>query len=91
MQLEQKTALTAGIMLLASGAAGAATVSGFDDLALAPESYHAGVTGALYTPNTTSFTSGPATYYNEATDWGVAPPGRVGPTPTPPTRARPAT
>ncbi|BAZ92672.1 hypothetical protein TspCOW1_24730 [Thiohalobacter sp. COW1] len=70
MQLEQKTALTAGIMLLASGAAGAATVSGFDDLALAPESYHAGVTGALYTPNTTSFTSGPATYYNEATDWG---------------------
>lgn len=45
-----------------------AALSTFDDLALAPNSFYAGVP----TPsgNMTTFTSGPATYYNTATDFG---------------------
>ncbi len=56
---------------LASGAQ--ASVSNFDDLSLAPNSYWAGTVDPsvpLYEPTLGSFSSGPATFNNQITDWG---------------------
>jgi len=59
------------IMLLISGAVNASTISTFDDLTLAPESFFDGNLGSTQgEPNASTFTSGPATYHNTITDFG---------------------
>ena len=55
-------------LLVIATATAHASISTFDDLALAPNSFFAGT--PLPGGNTTQFTSGPASYYNLATDFG---------------------
>lgn len=62
---------TLAVLLWLPAGAGAASVSTFDDLVLAPESFFNGIAGPNQgEANPSTFTSGPATYKNEFTDFG---------------------
>ncbi|ATG88541.1 DUF4465 domain-containing protein [Methylomonas koyamae] len=68
-----KTILSTILLDLALASGAQASVSNFDDLNLAPNSYWAGTvdpTVPLYEPTVGSFSSGPATFNNQITDWG---------------------
>ncbi len=67
-----KLIVTTAFLAMAAQTAQAA-VSHFDDLDLAPNNYWAGTvdpTVPLYEPTVASFSSGPATFNNQITDWG---------------------
>ena len=71
MQLINSSLAVLSTLLMTCGLASAASISTFDDLTLASESFFNGVPGPNQgEANPSTFTSGPATYKNEFTDFG---------------------